>query len=225
MGLWLTAATACGPSDTPSTQSNPFDTLVQAMVTAGSDASPVFNNIPAAVNPGERLNVRITMQNNGATPVVNDWDTNFFLYSRNAPLLEWGFVNTRVTSNTAPGDTFDFDFVVTAPSTVDPATDFGVQMFEGGGGFFGTGLVVPNIDVNSANQRRWDCSVDSDTIPTTMVPGETQNVSVTLRNTGAGTWSNTGLCLYSRDNAGPSGDFFLWGAASSCVNLTSSVVP
>jgi len=65
-----------------------------------------------------------------------------------------------------------------------------------------------------------DAAFVSQTVPTTMTPGQTYNVSVTMRNTGASTWTPDGDYQLGAENLS---DNTRWGM--SRVNLTSIVPP
>lgn len=65
-----------------------------------------------------------------------------------------------------------------------------------------------------------DASFVSQTVPTTMVPGQTYSVSVTMRNTGASTWTPDGDYQLASENVP---DNQRWGL--NRVNLTTTVLP
>jgi YD repeat-containing protein len=65
-----------------------------------------------------------------------------------------------------------------------------------------------------------DASFVSQTVPTTMVPGQTYSVSVTMRNTGASTWTPDGDYQLASENLP---DNQRWGL--NRVNLTTTVLP
>ena len=187
------------------------------------------------MNPGERLNVRVSMQNDGAASPQNDWNNNYVLQRTNN---SWAWVYDRVTAppDVTPGNINDFDFVITAPNTPGTYT-FGAQMrIRGDNPAFGTPISIPNIDVNAANPPRWDCTENGATnIPATMGPGETVAVSLVVDNTGTATWGATGFCLRSQDSpssfwAGPvcpaSGAAVApGGTATFNFNITAPMTP
>jgi uncharacterized repeat protein (TIGR01451 family) len=65
-----------------------------------------------------------------------------------------------------------------------------------------------------------DASFVSQTVPATMVPGQTYNVSITMRNTGASTWTPDGDYQLASENPP---DNQRWGV--NRVNLNSIVLP
>ena len=181
----------------------------------------VSDNIPLAMNPNERLNIRVVTHNagTGGSP-ANDWSTSYALHRR-TPYL-WSFTYDRVDATVTPGNDSTHDFVIVAPST-DQTAQFRAQMRLLGDSYFGDILTVNNIDVNAANQRRWSCELVSEDIPATMTPGQSFNATVRVRNNGYGTWQGSGVCLYSLDNSvglAPL-DFNKWGSASTCVPVTA----
>lgn len=222
----LVLSTACGPGATD------FATGEADLAPAGSDATAVSNNIPLTMNPGERLNVRATMRNTGAASPANNW--NGFYYLRRFPNAAnpFGFVSDQVTGTipAQPNTNEDFDFIITAPTT--PGTySFDASMYSnvsGQTGYFGALLSAPNLVVDPATTRRWDCTFEPalSTLPTTIFATEARTVTVTVRNTGTATWpaANPTSYLRSRDDLG-SGDYYLWGSASVLLPLPVPVAP
>lgn len=219
-------ATACAPTD----PSDHVATSGQAVAPPGSDAAFVSHTIPLVMNPGERLNVSVTMQNTGATPGTNDWTTAYNLRRYPNTANPFSFVFDSVTGTVPVGTSHEFFFLVVAPTT--PGTyNLGLRMFSsvtGQAGYFGE-IVNVTIVVDPNQQRRWACTFEPalSTLPAQMNQGETRTVNVTVRNTGTGTWQPTSFTLRSRDDVGPSMNFALWGTSSQTNNtpVTAPVAP
>jgi hypothetical protein len=174
-----------------------------AAAPAGSDADFVEAvNFPPVMNPGERLNLRVRMQNTGASSPANDWDASYALFR----VVPTAFtVNDFVTLPAVRAQPFaeieDFDFAVTAPTTPGQHT-FQARMYHQTNvnpGYFGD-LVSVTFTVDPNQQRRWDCALASSTIPSSMFPGERRSVTLTVRNSGYGTWQGQSMFLVSRDD-------------------------
>jgi cysteine-rich repeat protein len=219
------AAAACGAP----TDRELIETSVSAVAPAGSNAQLVSHNVPLTMNPGERLDVRITMLNNGATPGANDWNASYQLRRNPNTPTPFVFVSRSVVGTVPVGSSHDFFFVITAPTAPGVYT-FGTRMFSlvaGQSGYFGDPVDVTMIVVDPANQRRWACQFEPllSTLPAAMNPGQTQSVNVVVRNTGTGTWPATNFYLRSRDDTGPSGNVNLWGTPAYSILLTAPVAP
>ncbi|MCC7384153.1 MAG: hypothetical protein IT384_20080 [Deltaproteobacteria bacterium] len=186
-------------------------------------ATLVSHNMPLAVNPGERLNVRFTMLNNGASSPTDDWPTSYFFRSTTSPINRWGFTVVAVPAPTPVGSSANFDFVVTAPSATNPNDSVSARMYVGGvgGGYFGDNVVVSGIDVNPANQRRWDCSLVSHNMPGHIPTGAIRSVTITVQNAGTQAWGTggQGYCLNSRNSP-----INLWGN-TTCPGAGVGVAP
>ena len=176
--------------------------FTQEIAPATHDSAVVGHTIPAAMSPGEKQSVRVTMQNTGTASPGDDWENGYRFYSRNTPLLEWGWVSTAANAVVTVGNQRDFYFVVRAPAA-NPTADFGARMLalrgDGQNGFFGaTFNHVVNVD--AAVQRAWDCTLVADTVPATMSPGLSAAVTIEVRNTGTQTWTANDFCLRDTDN-------------------------
>lgn len=195
-------------------------TEIGAAAPAGSDASPVSNNIPLLMNPGERLNVQVVMQNDGAfNDGSNDWNNTYSLRRSNT-LWFWSYTRVTAPPSVTPGGQNAFNFVITAPNTPG-AYDFGGRMaIVGDSPPFGTAATVPNIVVDAGVQRRWSCTeAAGSVVNTTMTPGETQTITAVVQNNGTATWNPPGFCFRSIDTP-----VSFWGG-NTCVTLTAPVAP
>lgn len=210
----LTAAllSACG-SESPDS----IATSISAVAPAGSGATLVGHTIPATLDTGERRPVTVTYNNTGANmDGTNDWTSAYRLLNTSGG---WFWGDRRVDGTVTPGNPFTFQFVITGQAA--PGADtFDARIFSDVGGqtgFFGDPVNVP-VTMNAGQQRRFGCEYVSDTLPMSMVPGETANVSVTIRNSGFEDWAAGRYCLYARDTP-----FTLWGPRT-CISLNNPVL-
>jgi len=154
------------------------------------------------------------MKNTGTTT----WDDpNIFRLGSQNPQdnMTWGMnrVAMPAGSNIAPGSEVTYSWTVTAPAT--PNTyNFQWQMKKSGAEWFGqmtTNVVVtvsstpppppPPAGTNAA-------AFVAQTVPSTMAPGSTHTVSITMRNTGSTTWTEANQ--YRLSSRGPR-DNMIWG--------------
>ena len=147
------------------------------------NATMISNTIPSTMTAGQQYNVSVTVQNTGET-IWNDdifklggvGDSDPFADAR-----QWMTPGTRVM----PNGQYTFNFIMTAPTTPGTYTS-DWQMLHDYVRWFGDTL-VKEIEVTGAAPD--SAEYISDTIPTTMNPGQQYNVSVTMKNTGTATWS------------------------------------
>lgn len=217
-------AIACG-GGSPAEDQSPsieFDTVEAGLPPATHGAVMVTNDVPLSMNPGERLNVRVTMRNTGASSPTDDWlgNSTYRLYSTSSPVNAWGWVGTFVTSLTAVSNTYSFDQVIVAPAA-NPNATFRARMHITGaaGGLFGTEAVINGINVDAAVQRRWACQLNSTNLPATMNAGFAMTATFTVQNTGTGTWQAGTFCLRATDSPQS-----FWGS-TICPLLPSAVAP
>lgn len=231
ISLLALAAWSCGTNDARD-ESGLVETSVAAIAPAGSNAAYVSDDVPLSMNPGERLNVRFTMQNTGAASPANDWNGSYYLRRDPNMTSPFGFVQDPVvgTVPAQPNTDHQFWFVITAPTTAGTYS-LGGRMYSnvaGQTGYFGQSRTVSGINVTGATQRRWSCQYEPtlSTLPGNMAPGSTQSVTITVRNTGTGTWpGSNNFCLRSRDDVGPSANYNLWGVPSTNSCSAAAVAP
>jgi hypothetical protein len=95
-----------------------------------------------------------------------------------------------VTGRVAPGSTITFTFDVLAPAT--PGTyRFQWQMVDDFVTWFGEQTPPVDVVVTASASAPLDAQFVVQDVPTSMVPGEVYPVSITYRNAGTATWTNT----------------------------------
>ncbi len=135
------------PTNTPTNTSTPTNTPTPTP-TQVPNAQFVSQSVPTTMDPGGVYNVSITMYNNGAAT----WNAgeNFALWSEETKDWEPDFVT--VAYNVAPGESYTFDFDVTAPSPLSGSGTYIFQwrMAKPGGGF-GQVTEAVSIQVGGGN--------------------------------------------------------------------------
>lgn len=151
----------------------------------------ISHTIPATMAPNERRNVNITLRNIG----YELWTTT------QVDLRSSGTVRgsrARAASNISTGQDAVFPVQLTAPAT-NGAHSVIVRLHYADGtltGPFGVNVTVP---VNVVTPTAYDSVIVSHTIPTDMASNFSQNISVTVRNTGVQAWSGASFALVSQN--------------------------
>lgn len=178
---------------------------------------PGSSTIPATMTPNENRTVVVTVQNTGAQA----WGASgFFLRTQDSPQGLWNNTSTPLTSAVGSGATTSFSVSIRAPAT--PGTySFKRQMLDGnatGVGYFDLTTPCVDVSITVAGANPLNSSVVSQDFPTTMAPGESRIVRVTMNNTGTQTWAGDGsFGLYSR-NVPTS----LWGETQSLLGTATA---
>ena len=137
--------------------------------------------------PGQSYNVSVTMTNTGNTAWT--YEGRYKLGSQNPrDNVTWGFkrVLIPVGVSVAPGQTYTFNFTVTAPATRGEY-EFQWRMIQEGVASFGS--FTSSLRVYVVPENTPDAAFVSQTVPTNMTPGATYNVSVTMKNIGSTNWT------------------------------------
>ena len=171
--------------------------------------------IPSAMLAGRSYDAVVSFKNTGE--VTWDHAAGFRLAAVNPGNDSvWGTNRVALAAPVAPGQTGVFAFAVSAPLVAGPY-DFRWQMIQEGNGLFGAvgsnSPVSVTLLVNNA-------AFVTQTVASVMVTGRTENVSLTLRNTGDTTWTTAGG--YALASVNPS-DNTIWGV--SRVSLTGNILP
>ena len=176
-----------------------------------NDAAFVSQNVPPIMTPGQSYAVTVTMNNTGGTT----WTVSGYRLGSQNPEnnFTWGMHRVVIPANTPPGSSAAIGWNVTAPTT--PGTyNFQWKMAQSGVEWFG------GLSANAAIKVGLDnAAFVSQTVPSTMVMGQTYAVSVTMQNTGSTTWAAGTVGLGSQNPQGNT----TWGASK--INLASPVAP
>ena len=139
------------------------------------------------MNKGQRYPVSITLKNVGDSTWTRE--SRFKLGSQN-PLdnLVFGLNRVGLLAPVAPGATVTFNFIVTPPET-GGVHDFQWQMVQEGRGFFGERTPNVPVSVVTLSGLGNQAVFVAQTVPSNLVAGSLNPVSVTMRNNGTNTWT------------------------------------
>jgi RHS repeat-associated protein len=177
-----------------------------------NDSTFVSQSVPPVMQPGQSYPVTVTWKNTGGST----WTVTggHKMGSQNPENnFTWGMHRVDLPGTTAPGANAAFSWNVTAPGT--PGTyNFQWRTAQSGVEWFGAFSQNYVVKVGLDN-----AAFVSQSVPSTMVAGQSYAVSVTMQNTGSTTWASGTVGLGSQNPAGNT----TWGPSK--VNLTSSVAP
>lgn len=182
-----------------------------------NSASFVSQNMPSSMNTGQTYTASVTMKNTG----TNTWTAAglYRLGSQNPQdNTSWAGTN-RVILNTsvAPGQQYTFTFPAKAPAV--PGThNFQWQMVQDGVEWFGEKSTNTAVSVAMPEPR--NAAFVSQVVPSSMVAGQAYSASVTMKNTGADTWTEGSM--YRLGSQIPN-SASIWGADRAY--LTKAVAP
>ena len=188
--------TGCGDGTNGATDDLPEIALTGRAICGGGGCGATLssNTVPTTLAPNEKLVVDVVYNNSGTVT----WDSNIALLSRSSPVRLFGTRLTQVSGTVAPAASYTFQFVVTAPASLGPAT-FSYQPFDlATGQFFGDPItIVITIQNQTAN---YACSLVSDTVPATLLPSTNYNVSYEIENTGLQAWPSPDFFFCDTDS-------------------------
>jgi len=194
----------------------------QVGTSATNDAAFVSQNIPATMTAGQGYSVTVAMRNSGTTT----WTpaAGYRLNSRGPyDNTTWGVnrIALAASDSIAPGQTKSFAFTMTAPAT--PGTYLSRwSMANNAAGAFGATTPDVNVTVTASpppgtNGARFVSQV----VPSSMSVGQTYPVTVTVRNSGATTWTDTAYRLGSQNPV----DNMTWGMNRVSMSAGESIAP
>ncbi len=187
--------------------------LVATDAAATNNAAFVSQSIPATMALGQTYQVSVTMRNLGDTT----WDAGgLYRLGAQGPQdnTTWTVSRVELPAPVAPDQSVTFNFAVTAPSAVG-IYNFQWRMVQDMVEWFGD--YTENVAVKDGDNN---AVVISQSVPSTMTPGQSYPVSVTVQNTGNTTWTAQGQ--YRLGAQSPQ-DSTTWGFAR--VELPNTVAP
>ena len=176
------------PTHTPS--ATPSRTPTTMPTQQGVDnAVFVTQLVPGAMSPGQVYDVSVTMRNIGTSTWVPGL-TN--LGSQNPQDNEtWGLARVALPDLISPGDTATFRFTVTAPASTG-TYNFRWRMVHEGVDWFGENTTNVIVNVTSATPAPSgvnNATFVTQVVPFTVAPGHLYNASITMKNSGFGSWT------------------------------------
>ncbi|HEX8149792.1 MAG TPA: hypothetical protein VF591_21610 [Pyrinomonadaceae bacterium] len=134
-----------GPTPTPTPTPTPFPTPTPPGGCSGDNAEFVSQSVPTTMDAGVNYNVSVTMKN----PCGSTWTSDVYKLGSQNPQdnFTWGFNRVLLPSgtNVGPGNTFTFNYTVTAPPSPG-FYNFQWRMVREGVHWFGD--FTPNVVVN-----------------------------------------------------------------------------
>ncbi|GDY22131.1 hypothetical protein LBMAG56_34780 [Verrucomicrobiota bacterium] len=150
-------------------------------------AAFVSQRVPAVMNKGQRYPVSITFKNVGDSTWTRE--AKFKLGSQNAlDNIVFGLNRVGLLAPVAPGATVTFNFIVAPPET-GGLHDFQWQMVQEGKGFFGERTPNVAVSVVTSSGLGNQAVFVAQTVPSNLVAGSLNPVSVTMRNNGTNIWT------------------------------------
>jgi hypothetical protein len=162
------------------------------------NAQFVAQSVPQSMTAGQTYAVSITLKNNGNTTWTNTTGPGtpnaYSLGSQNPQdNVNWGITGfpnrVPVPGSVAPGNTVTFMFDVVAPATPG-RYDFQWQMVDDDVAWFGD--ATPDVKVTVSLPTFYpNAQFVAQSVPASMTAGQSYPVSITLKNNGNTTWTNT----------------------------------
>ncbi|MFZ2456212.1 MAG: hypothetical protein WAX07_07030 [Candidatus Altiarchaeia archaeon] len=175
---------------------------------SANHAKYVSQTVPTTMVAGRTYTVSVTMRNRGTTTWTRTGNYNLgsqnpqdtTLWGANRAYLDAGDYIEPIDT-----DTKTFSFTVTAPTT--PGTyNFQRSMVQDGVEWFGES--TQNVVVQVVTALPNDAQYISQSVPSTMVKGQTYSASITLKNTGTNTWTAANQYVLGSQNPQDNG---IWG--------------
>jgi hypothetical protein len=142
---WHTCPDGGGPTPTPTPTPTPFPTPTPPGGCSGDNSEFVSQSVPTTMDAGVNYNVSVTMKN----PCGSTWTSDLYKLGSQNPHdnLTWGTNRVYLPPGTSvgPGNTFTFNYTVTAPSSPG-FYNFQWRMVHEGVQWFGE--FTPNVVVN-----------------------------------------------------------------------------
>jgi Ig-like domain-containing protein len=180
----------------------------------------VSQSVPSQMIMGHQYQVSVTMKNGGS----NTWTAaeNYRLGSTNpTDNVTWGLGRVFLDAGDAiaTNQQKTFTFTVTAPTTAGQY-NFQWWMVRDGFTYFGTPSTNVVVDVVSTAVAPYASQFVSQSVPTSMSPGQHVQVSVTMKNVGTNTW--TAAESYRLGSTNPT-DNVTWGLGRVLLGLTDAI--
>lgn len=154
----------------------------------------VSQSVPGSMQAGEQYQASVTVRNTGS----NTWTFGAYQLGAKNPSgnTNWGTARVNLGSNetVATGQTKTFTWSFAAPPSAG-TYNFQWRMLNVGIEWFGE--LTPNVvvTVQGSSGVPNDAQFVSQSVPSTMQAGQQYSVSLTMRNTGANTWTAAGYKL------------------------------
>jgi len=196
-----------------------------------NNAAFVSQTVPASMTAGQTYSVTVKMKNTGTTTWV---DPDYKLGSQNpTDNMTWGMNRVATPGSIGPNAEVSYTWNVTAPATAGTYS-FQWQMRQSGVEWFGA--MTPNVSVTVTSTPQPpppppppppptdvnDAEFVSQTVPTTMVAGQSYGVTVTMKNVGTTTWDAPDIFRLGSQNPQ---DNMTWGMNRVSMPAGSTIAP
>jgi len=150
-------------------------------------AEVVSHDLPSSMIAGATYNASVTMRNTGTSIWTRAAGYKLGAVNDNDPLRQDNRVWLPEEISVPPNSTYTFRFALQAPNTPGSyLTDW--QMVHEGARWFG-GIAQQIVSITRSDNKTDAAVILSSTLPSVMIAGTTLEVSVTVQNTGATTWT------------------------------------
>jgi parallel beta-helix repeat protein len=182
--------------------------LMAGPARAANNSQLISQSVPSSLHTNETATVSVTFKNTGTTTWTQAG--GFKLGTQNPQDNTIWTGGTRIylgaSDSIAPNQQKTFTFTITAPAT--PGTyNFQWRMVQEGVQWFGAFSTNVAVQVTTAPPN--DAAFVSQSVPATLATGQSQTVSVTMKNTGTNTWTSSNYKLGTQspqDNTRWTGD-------------------
>jgi hypothetical protein len=219
-----------GNSPTGTVQLSSAEVIVSALPAAQNAAITTVTGLPATVQAGQAYNVSFTALNNGSSTWTQAGQYELAAINP-AGTTNWTTTQVSLPANVsvAPGQSYTFNFSVTAPYAAGTA-NFQWQMLQSNVGYFGQPSTNQLVTV-SAVALSSICGTETIggntftgglifTSNPVLTAGQTYPATVTMQNTGTATW--TAAALFGLGSSDPR-DNGTWGIGR--IEVPTSVAP
>jgi hypothetical protein len=171
------------------------------------DAQFVSQSVTATMIAGQTYSVSVTMKNTGTTSWTES--SQIRLGEQNSNPIWGGRISLASGETIASGQTKTFTFSVKAPTA--PGTyNFQWRMLQENVQWFGQSSTNVAVVVTAPPL---DSQFVSQSVPTKMTAGQTYSVSVTMKNTGTTSWTESSQIRLGEQNSNP-----IWGGRISLAS-------
>jgi len=178
----------------------------------------VSQSVPTSMAPGGVYSVSITFQNTG----TNAWTkaNNYRLGDASPTPGTWNLVRVDLgaADYVATGQSKTFTFNVLAPSAAG-TYNFQWRMVQEFVAWFGD--LSPNVAIAVSGNPPRNATFVSQSVPTTVGAGESFPISITMKNTGANSW--TVADSYRLGDQSPNSPAISWGRSRVDLSATDSI--
>ena len=193
--------------------------LSAGCVSGQNNSQFISQTVPTSVTVGESFDVSLVFKNTGTAVWKNSNPKGYFLGSENPrDNFTWGTNRMYLPKSIETEKQAVITGNLTAPSTAG-VYNFQWQLLQDGVQWFGAkskNIIITVIDEGNSSD------FISQSVPSSVLPNETFTVSLTFKNNGGTTWTNSNKYFLGSQNPQ---DNDKWGEGTSRVSLPKDVQP